>query len=73
MRYGSGATWGPRRTAQGVNVAFVSRQLGHASITTALNVYTDLFDRAERAASVIAFGATQDIPETVLEPFGFTG
>ena len=39
--------------AQGVNVAFVSRQLGHASITTTLNVYTHLFDHAEHAASVI--------------------
>ncbi len=38
---------------QGVNVAFVSRQLGHASITTTLNVYTHLFDHAEHAASVI--------------------
>jgi len=39
--------------AQGVNVAFVSRQLGHASITTTLNVYAHLFDHAEHAASVI--------------------
>ena len=39
--------------AQGVNVAFVSRQLGHASITTSLNTYTHLSDHAEHAASVI--------------------
>ncbi len=39
--------------AQGVNVAFVSRQLGHASITTTLNVYTHRFDHAEHSASVI--------------------
>ena len=39
--------------AQGVNVAFVSRQLGHASVSTTLNVYTHLFDHAEHAATVI--------------------
>jgi integrase len=41
--------------AQGVNVAFVSRQLGHASITTTLNVYTHLFDHAENASTVIGW------------------
>ncbi len=39
--------------AQGVNVAFVSRQLGHATVSTTLNVYVHLFDRAEHAATVI--------------------
>jgi integrase len=39
--------------AQGVNVAFASRQLGHASISTTLNTYTHLFDHAEHAKSVI--------------------
>ena len=36
-----------------MNVAFVSRQPGHASITLPLNVYTHKFDHAEHAASVI--------------------
>ena len=35
-----------------MNVAFASRQLGHAVVSTTLNVYTDLFDHAEHAASV---------------------
>ena len=35
--------------AQGVNVAFAARQLGHASVSTTLNVYTRLFDHAEHA------------------------
>jgi len=39
--------------AQGVNVAFASRQLGHASITTTLNTYTHLFDHVQHAATVI--------------------
>ena len=39
--------------AQGVNVAFASRQLGHASVSATLNVYTHLFDHAEHAATVI--------------------
>ena len=39
--------------AQGVNVAFASRQLGHASVSTTLNVYTHLFDHAEHAKTVI--------------------
>ena len=34
---------------QGVNVAFVSRHLGRASITTTLNVYAHLFDKARHA------------------------
>lgn len=54
--------------AQGVNVAFVSRQLGHASITTTLNVYTHLFDHAEHAASVI--GRLEDSFGDVLRPAG---
>ena len=39
--------------AQGVNVAVASRQLGHASVSTTLSVYTHLFDHAEHAATVI--------------------
>jgi integrase len=35
--------------AQGLNVVFVSRQLGHASPSFTLNVYGGLFDRAEHA------------------------
>ena len=32
--------------AQGVNVAFVSRQLGHATPATPLHIYAHLFDEA---------------------------
>ena len=39
--------------SQGVNIAFASRQLGHASVSTTLNVYTHLFDHAEHAATVM--------------------
>jgi integrase len=35
--------------AQGLNVFFVSRQLGHALTRTTLDVYTGLFMRAEHA------------------------
>ena len=35
--------------AQGANVVFVSRQLGHASPDITLGVYSHLFDRAEHA------------------------
>ena len=54
--------------AQGVNVAFVSRHLGRASITTTLNVYAHLFDHAEHAASVIgrledSFGTSWGAPK----------
>ena len=35
--------------AQGLNVVFVSRQLGHASPSFTLDVYGGLFDRAEHA------------------------
>jgi integrase len=35
--------------AQGLNVVFVSRQLGHASASFTLNVYGGLFDREEHA------------------------
>ena len=55
--------------AQGVNVAFASRQLGHASVSTTLNVYTHLFDHAEHAATVLErlegrFGETLRATET---------
>jgi integrase len=48
--------------AQGHNVVFVSRQLGHASPTITLGVYAHLFDRAEhgqraRIALEAAFGS----------------
>ena len=39
--------------AQGVNVAFASRQLGHVTVSTTLNVYTHLFDHAEHAVTVM--------------------
>jgi integrase len=39
--------------AQGVNITFASRQLGHASVSTTLNVYTHLFDHVEHAATVM--------------------
>src|SRR5262249_55956129 len=35
--------------AQGANIAFVSRQLGHTSPATTLGVYTHLFDHNEHA------------------------
>ena len=35
--------------AQGNNVVFVSRQLGHASADITLHTYAHLFDRAEHA------------------------
>src|SRR3954452_12933447 len=35
--------------AQGLNVVFISRQLGHASASMTLDVYGGLFDRAEPA------------------------
>ena len=37
--------------AEGANVVFVSRQLGHASPDITLRVYAHLFDRVEHAAS----------------------
>jgi integrase len=35
--------------AQGLNIVYVSRQLGHATPAFTLNVYSHLFDRAEHA------------------------
>jgi integrase len=35
--------------AQGLNIVFVSRQLGHSSPRFTLDVYGGLFDRAEHA------------------------
>jgi integrase len=40
--------------AQGLNVVFVSRQLGHASPAITLNVYAHLFDQAEHATKASA-------------------
>jgi hypothetical protein len=40
--------------AQNANVVFVSRQVGHASVATTLNVYAHLFDGAEHAESTSA-------------------
>jgi integrase len=47
--------------AEGADVVFVSRKLGHASVKTTLDVYAHLFDAAEhgqrfRAALETAFG-----------------
>ena len=36
-----------------MNVAFASQRLGHASVSTTLNVYTHLFNHAEHAATVM--------------------
>src|SRR3954471_17940428 len=49
--------------AQGLNVVFISRQLGHASPSMTLDVYGGLFDRAEHARRAaegleMAFAAT---------------
>ena len=41
-----------QHTTQSVRCAFASRQLGHASVSTTLNVYIHLFDHAEHAATV---------------------
>ena len=35
--------------AEGMNVVFVSRQLGHANPSITLDVYSHLFDRADHA------------------------
>jgi integrase len=60
--------------AQGLNVVFISRQLGHASPSITLDVYGGLFDRAEHARRAIegleaAFGgalsATQPLAAAV--------
>jgi hypothetical protein len=40
--------------AQGENVKFVSRMLGHADAATTLRVYAHAFDRAEQAARAAA-------------------
>jgi integrase len=37
--------------AEGMNVVFVSRQLGHANPTITLGVYAHLFERADHAAA----------------------
>jgi integrase len=39
--------------AQGLNVVFISRQLGHASPSMTLDVYGGLFDRAEHAQRAV--------------------
>lgn len=59
--------------AQGLNVVFVSRQLGHASPRFTLDTYGGLFDRAEHArrategleaafAEILMAGSTQPFP-----------
>jgi hypothetical protein len=40
--------------AKGLNVVFVSRQLGHARPTVTLEVYAHLFERADHAATARA-------------------
>ena len=37
--------------ANGLNVVYVSRQLGHANPTITLGVYAHLFERADHAAA----------------------
>jgi integrase len=49
--------------AQGLDVVFVSRQLGHADPSTTLRVYADLFGKANHASTMRAalsagFGST---------------
>jgi integrase len=39
--------------AQGMSVAFVSRQMGHSSISTTLDIYTHLFDQAEHGVALV--------------------
>ena len=54
--------WGSRRStatpifaslliAEGMNVVFVSRQLGHANPTITLGVYAHLFERADHTVA----------------------
>lgn len=38
--------------AQGGNVVYISRQLGHSSPSVTLDVYSHLFDAAEHSARV---------------------
>jgi site-specific recombinase XerD len=65
MRESSGSQWRPPKSpwvvlgclaslliAQGVDVAYVARQLSHANISTTLNVYAHLFDHARNAENV---------------------
>jgi integrase len=49
--------------AEGLNVVFVSRQLGHANPTITLGVYAHLFERADHGAAArealeASYGAT---------------
>ncbi len=58
--------------AQGLNVVFVSRQLGHASPSITLSVYAHLFDQAEHATKAsaqleAAFGGLLDASEPASE------
>ena len=40
--------------SQGVNVAVISRRLGHKSIKTTLNIYAHMFDKdAKEAADML--------------------
>ena len=59
--------------AQGVDVAYVSRQMGHANVTTTLNTYTHLFDHARNAKAVSErleqeFGGILNPPTNGKEP-----
>jgi integrase len=57
--------------AKGLNVVFVSHQLGHAKPTTTLTVYAHLFDQAEHAAA--ARSALQASYEVVTGDRGNSG
>jgi len=47
-------TFGSLLIAKGLDVVFVSRQLGHASPATTLGVYAHLFDQVQHAATARA-------------------
>lgn len=53
--------------AEGLNIVYVSRQLGHATPAFTLNVYSHLFDRAEHALR--ATRALEEGFASVLRPF----
>jgi hypothetical protein len=53
----------------GLDVAQVSRILGHASVTTTLNIYTHLFDDARHATEICTRMAASPFAR-LLEPDG---
>jgi hypothetical protein len=49
-----GTTFASLSIAEGADVVFVSRELGHAPVKTTLDVYAHLFDAAEQGRRVRA-------------------